>query len=328
MAATTDAGGSRPGASSWLALPTPIRRLFKLFPLVTYPPTPLPCRSPTAATTATASSSSSFSEQRPRLYIFSSEEDARLGRPSYNPACLKWQTLLRIAGVDVDLTPSSNHASPSGSLPFLLLPAPASDAAVGTAEEKSGSPAGAGAASVVPAGSGMLGFAKNRTGFEVPSVPEHKLEAYKALVAQAIRPAWLYALYLDPSNKQLLADLYLPVNPILSASTRHALAAAARASILRQTRAAVVDPAQLLCDARDALRALSDLLGHGGGGGEWFFGAAGPGTLDAEVFAYTHLLLDEGALAWGNNELGREVAAFGNLVEHQKRLFGKCWGKH
>lgn len=186
MATTTDAGGSRPGAGSWLALPTPIRRLFKLFPLVTYPPTPLPCRSPTAGAATTTTTSSSSSGQRPRLYIFSSEEDARLGRPSYNPACLKWQTLLRIAGVDVDLTPSSNHASPSGSLPFLLIPAPA-DAAVGTAEEKSGSPA----ASVVPVGNGMLGFAKDRTGFEVPSVPEHKVEAYKALVAQAIRPAWV-----------------------------------------------------------------------------------------------------------------------------------------
>lgn len=188
MATTTDAGGSRPGAGSWLALPTPIRRLFKLFPLVTYPPTPLPCRSPTAGAATTTMTSSSG--QRPQLYIFSSEEDARFGRPSYNPACLKWQTLLRIAGVDVDLTPSSNHASPSGSLPFLLIPAPA-DAAVGTTEEKSGSPAGTGVASVVPAGNGMLGFAKDRTGFEVPSVPEHKLEAYKALVAQAIRPAWV-----------------------------------------------------------------------------------------------------------------------------------------
>lgn len=138
--------------SRWFAIPAPLRSLFKLFPLTTYPPEPLPYRSP------------STSRPRPRLYIFANE-DSEL---SYNPSCLKSQTLLRIAGVDVDLVPSNNHASPSGALPFILT--------------EGGRPVTA---------ERIAGFAREESGRELKQGSEGKVEAYRALISQAIRPAWV-----------------------------------------------------------------------------------------------------------------------------------------
>jgi metaxin len=151
----------------WLAVPGPLRSLFKLFPLHVYDPEPLPYRSPDPR------------PSRPALYVFSlpSSGDRGLDQaPSYNPSCLKWQTFLRIAGVDVDLVPSNNHASPSGALPFLL---PASD--------ESQTPL---------TGDKILGFARRHSSYELPAVPNHRLDAYRALIAQSIRPAWVSSTHL------------------------------------------------------------------------------------------------------------------------------------
>jgi metaxin len=60
------------------SVPTPIKQLFDRFPLLTYPVNELPQRA-------------HHSRDAHVLYIFVSEEGARNGRPSYNPACLKWQ---------------------------------------------------------------------------------------------------------------------------------------------------------------------------------------------------------------------------------------------
>lgn len=60
------------------ALPTPVKRVFDSFPMVTYAPNSLPTRAPRRA-------------KKDRLYVFISEEDAKAGRPSFNPSCLKWQ---------------------------------------------------------------------------------------------------------------------------------------------------------------------------------------------------------------------------------------------
>ncbi len=68
---------SRPG---WFAVPAPVRELFKIFPLTTLPAESLPERAPERA------------RVRPSLYVFARTlEDARSGRPSFNPQCLKWQ---------------------------------------------------------------------------------------------------------------------------------------------------------------------------------------------------------------------------------------------
>lgn len=62
----------------FFSVPAPIKRIFDRFPLTTYPPNDLPERTGTNA-------------QGNRLFIFTDATNARRGRPSFNPQCLKWQ---------------------------------------------------------------------------------------------------------------------------------------------------------------------------------------------------------------------------------------------
>ncbi|TFB06772.1 hypothetical protein CCMA1212_001000 [Trichoderma ghanense] len=117
---------------------------------------------------------------------------------------------------------------------------------------------------------------------------------------------------------------YLPPSPILHLPALHALRDAATAEILKTTRChANISPPQLLADATDALRALSTLLA----GDEWFFGRPDPGLFDAEVFAYTWLILDQGFGWAGDFALALEgcLAGLENLVSHRRRLYERCW---
>ncbi|KAL7939808.1 hypothetical protein V8C35DRAFT_287747 [Trichoderma chlorosporum] len=301
---------SRPG---WFAVPAPVRELFKLFPLATLPAESLPERAPEQA------------RARPCLYVFArTPEDARGGRPSFNPQCLKWQTFLRIAGVDVHLVPSNNHASPSGALPFLLPPTASSSSS--TSEKDSTTSHSSNAVTrptTVPlTGAKIHRYAKDNSPRETfPDSPPSRTEAYEALLSQSLRPAWLYALYLHENNTPLLKSLYLPPSPILYLPSLHALRAAATDEILKTTRRPVVDPRRLLVDAADALRSLSALLA----GDDWFFGQPAPGLFDAQVFAYTHLILDE-AFGWADDySLARSLVEFDNLVGHRRRLYERCW---
>lgn len=66
---------------SWrdlFAIPPPVKRVFDKVPLVTYEANELPARAP-----------------RDRgenvLHVFTTEDDAQNGRPSFNPSCLRWQ---------------------------------------------------------------------------------------------------------------------------------------------------------------------------------------------------------------------------------------------
>jgi metaxin len=269
----------------WFAVPAPVRDLFKSFPLHVYPPEPLPLRA--AAETA-----------RPRLFVFSSPADARAGLPSFNPSCLKWQTLLRIAGVDVELVPSNNHASPSGALPFLLsqtLPSPLTGSRIGQ-------------------------YAKKVAPEALKDQPHARLDAYQALLTQSVRPAWLYTLYLLPANDPLLTELYLPSSAVLQLPVRHSLHEAATTEILKTTRRATISPDQLYSDATTAFRALSTLLGDH----DWFFGSSHPSAFDADAFAYTHLILDAN-MDWRDDRLAECLAPFENLVRHRKKLYQRCW---
>jgi metaxin len=63
---------------SIFAVPTPIKQLFDRFPLQTYHVNDLPQRAPQDRNAHV-------------LYVFTSDEGALNGAPSYNPACLKWQ---------------------------------------------------------------------------------------------------------------------------------------------------------------------------------------------------------------------------------------------
>ena len=69
------------GSRSWrdlFAIPPPVKRVFDKVPLVTYEANELPARAP-----------------RDRgenvLFVFTTEDDAQNGRPSFNPSCLRWQ---------------------------------------------------------------------------------------------------------------------------------------------------------------------------------------------------------------------------------------------
>ncbi|KYK60436.1 mitochondrial outer membrane protein [Drechmeria coniospora] len=319
MAAAAEAPAATPTAAAEsrgiFAVPRPVRDLFKRFPLHVYPPEKLPARAPDRA------------RPRPCLYVFATDEAARSGLPSYNPSCLKWQTYLKMAGIDLELVPSNNHASPSGALPFLLPPSsdPRSDA---------------------PLAGGKIGqYARDHaSGLADTSSP--RFEAYLSLLTQFVRPAWvssspyhgdpprcmaeppadlampqLHTLYLLPDNTALLDALYLPSNPLLRAPLLHTLRSAATDEVLKATRRPLLCQTRLLSDAETAFQALSTLLDDN----EWFFGDPNPGLFDAEVFAYTYLILDA-SMGWSDESLSKRLTAFGNLVEHRTRLYERCWG--
>ncbi|QUC23265.1 uncharacterized protein UV8b_07506 [Ustilaginoidea virens] len=273
---------------TWLAVPPPVRTLFQRFPLVVHPAEPLPARAP------------DHPRRRPKLHVFATDHDALRGLPSYNPTCLKWQTLLRIARIPVDLVPSNNHASPSGALPFLL-------------------PASSDPRPDIPlTGRRILHYAERHCP-QAAATPRQ--EAYLSLLAQSIRPAWLYTLYVDPTHTDLLARLYLPAARPTRGLLLRSLRSAAADEVRRTTRRPLLQPEPLYADAERAFAALSAVLGRD----EWFFGARQPGLFDADVFAYTYLILD-GSLGWRGDALRECVSKCGNLVRHRDRLFQRCWG--
>lgn len=66
-------------ARSLFVIPPSLKRVFDRFPLVCYADNELPLRAP------------STKSSEPALYVFTTAEHARTGRPSFNPACLRWQ---------------------------------------------------------------------------------------------------------------------------------------------------------------------------------------------------------------------------------------------
>ncbi|KAI0012498.1 hypothetical protein F4779DRAFT_37062 [Xylariaceae sp. FL0662B] len=292
----TDGTSGKPSyISGWFAIPAPLARLFKKFPLLTYPPNELPARSPSA-------------RDVPTLYVFISDQDALRGLPSFNPSCLKWQTFLKLAGIKFRVSSSNNHASPTGALPFLL---PASTPDNPTSHK--------------PIPSNKLEQYAAETGTsKIPEVPSLKLEAYESLLDHRIRNAWLYSLYLSRSNSALVSHLYvMPVSTsqVVRTTILYQLRHAAETEILRSMGTRVVDSRALYEGARDAFEALSTVLGSE----PWFFGSPDPSLFDATVFAYTHLILDD-KLAWEDRRLAEIVKEFPNLAEHRDRILQRCWG--
>ncbi|KAK8084868.1 hypothetical protein PG997_006139 [Apiospora hydei] len=282
--------------SSWFTIPEPLRLVFKQFPLVTYAPNELPVRSPS-------------NRELPVLYVFGSDQDALKGLPSYNPSCLKWQTFLKLAGVQFRIAPSTNHASPTGALPFLIPPSSSTDAA-----------------SQTPIPSNKLErYALERGSEKLADTAGSKLDAYQALLDNRIRNAWLYALYLSPGNYALLSKLYVEPcssSMVVRTTIMHKLRRAAETEVLQSIGAPRVPPTALYIGAEQAFEALSAALGSD----EWFFGSSRPGLFDAAVFAYTHLLLDD-KLGWIDTRLRDSLLKFPALLEHRKKLFSRCWGR-
>lgn len=312
------------GTNSWFALPAPLKYLFSRFPLQTLPPSQLPIRT------------APYRDQH-TLYIFTTASAATRNGPSFNPTCLKWQTYLKFLGVDFQTIASTNHASPTGVLPFLI---PATGSEVGSSEDVS--------QKGVVVSNRLQKWAKEKgLGREEPE--SMRYEAYMALLDHLIRRAWvcfiatspislffvlpvsmrelpsactdtaqLYHLYLTPNFDQLAASLYidpstrsLPVRLALSRS----LQAAALAELL--ITSPTISAEALYKDAETAMAALSALLGDD----TWFFGTQKPGLFDASVFAYTYPLF--GGLEWAEKGLQERLRRCENLIRHREGIVGK-----
>ncbi|KHJ35534.1 putative mitochondrial outer membrane protein [Erysiphe necator] len=281
----------KPGIFS---VPTPVKKIFDKVPIVIYPPNRLPQRS---------SSCDNF----PSLYVFSREQDAIVGKPSFNPSCLKWQTFLKIAGIDHSIIASNNHASPIGSLPFLL---PALNGADSFSDI--GNPIVA---------DKMVKYSKEQ-GANVEEVSNMRSAAYQSLLDYRIRNAWLYFQYLESRNFNKVAyPLYVSsvsTNFLVRALISYQLRAAAESELLKFS--SVIDIDDIYSEADKAFEALSILLGEN----SWFFGNERPSLFDASVFAYSHLLLDEN-MGWLETKLCRTLQTRKNLVQHRERILKKYY---
>lgn len=195
-----------------------------------------------------------------------------------------------MTGVSFRTQPSTNHASPSGALPFLLTPGRA-----------------------IP--SSKLESYASQAGDPLPA----STQTHLALLDSALRPAYLHALYLNPLNTPLLASLYVPEHAYpVRASLLASLRGAAEEEVLSSTRSPFVNTEALYSDAEEALSALEDLLG----GKEWFAGH--PTLFDASVFGYTNFVLED-RFVWGDERLRGLARGFPNLVAHRERILGRYW---
>jgi len=283
---------------SWrdlFAIPPPVKRVFDKVPLVTYEANDLPARAP-----------------RDRgenvLYVFTTEDDAQNGRPSFNPSCLRWQTYLKFNSLPFSTAPSSNHASPSGSLPF-LLPADHSPESYFKTQE-----------AVTSSKLKKWITQQRRKEAAAANDPEDvRYEAYASLLDNRIRRAWLYQLYLNPANATLLHDLYIAPcssNPFVQLAIAHQLRDAATTELTRSLASDIIVEDELMREAEEAFSALSQLLGEN----DWFFELDRPSLFDANVFSYAHLLVNQGGLQWGENRLGGLLKQHENLLRHQERV--------
>ncbi|KAK6514219.1 hypothetical protein TWF506_008622 [Arthrobotrys conoides] len=286
-----------------LRAPAFIRRLFSHFPLITHP-VDLPPMSiedfQLLSTNTTTRQHTEKSINNNTLYSFTDSTDSSIA--SFNPTCLKWQTYLKIRNIPFKTQSSNNHASPSGSLPFLVISSQSDRISQTISSPKLGKwieEHAVGSVNTVDTDGGDY-------------------RAFLSLVEGAIRDAWLYALYIDPTNLSTLtipkytAQVSLwPVPQILGSQMRQAAIDAIRKSSTSTSPTGT----ELYSKAIEAFRALSTLLSSD----TWFFGASEAGMFDAEVFAYTHLLL---SLEIGGS--GRVVVegliGFENLVEHEERI--------
>jgi metaxin len=279
------ANGTVSRARDYFSVPAPIKRFFDHFPLVTYPPNDLPQRALS-------------SRRGNRLFVFTDAAGARHGSPSFNPQCLKWQAYLRFVGIEFDIVPSNNHASPTGSLPFLHPALP-----IGTNAP-------------IPSHK-LQKWAIEQVHCEEEQQLNLRFEVYASLLDHRIRNAWLYALYLDDENFDAVARrLYVDpttTNPLVRAALAFELRQAAQTELRKTSQ--YVDASALEAEAGEAFEALSTLLGDD----QHFFARPNPGLFDASVFAYTHLILDD-KMGWKQNRLGQLLKQHTNLVQHRERL--------
>ena len=307
------------------------------------------------------------------LYIFTTDVDTLTSAPSYNPSCLKWQTLLKIQGVPFVTRASNNHAAPGGVLPFLIPSADSTTTPTTTTLHSSSSGSDVKA---IPASKLESWIEKN-----YPLAKPHQqqrqghhrnpLTATYPSLLNPIRHAYLHALYLDQTAFSTLATPLYITPSSRNMFVRYALGGPLRAAALEQLVLGApgmggggigvrVDVEALYMGAEEAVEALSVILGER----EWFsetedgddaeqqeiahdkqdnadndwtdasksdFSQKGrPGTLDAAVFAYTHVILEYFAqeeVGTPARRLGEIVRGRANLVAHRERMLGRCYAR-
>ncbi len=138
------------------------------------------------------------------------------------------------------------------------------------------------------------------------------------MIDSLILATQLYNLYLDPRNFMHVArPLYVvptSSSSLVQLSIAHDLRRAALAELRKHSPVIVLDT--LYAQAHATFGALETLLGQN----SWFFGADKPGLFDASVFAYTHLLLDEGMKWTERDKLVAAVRGRSGLVGHRRRI--------
>lgn len=128
----------------------------------------------------------------------------------------------------------------------------------------------------------------------------------------------LYCIYLSPNFTSIAEPLYiLPTssNPFVRLTVARELRLAAEKELAKFS--SIISAETLYNQAEEAFAALDTLLGKD----DWFFGATGPGLFDASVFAYTHLLLDDGlGKGWLDTRLRDALMSRKRLISHRDRI--------
>ncbi|KAJ4315398.1 hypothetical protein N0V94_005967 [Neodidymelliopsis sp. IMI 364377] len=150
---------------------------------------------------------------------------------------------------------------------------------------------------------------------------DHRYEAYLSLLEHRIRRAWLYSIYLSHNFTSIAEPLYIlptSTNAFVRLTIARDLRLAAEKELLKFS--AIVNAETLYNQAEEAFTALDSLLGDD----EWFFGAETPSLFDASVFAYTHLLLDDGlGKGWLDTRLRDTLKPRQRLVAHRDKILNK-----
>jgi metaxin len=140
-----------------------------------------------------------------------------------------------------------------------------------------------------------------------------------APVQRILTSGQLYCIYLSPNSTTIAEPLYiLPAssNPFVRLTIARELRTAAEKELLKFST--VITAETLYNQAEEAFAALETLLGKD----DWFFGASRPGLFDASVFAYTHLLLDDGlGKGWVDTRLRDALMSRKRLIAHRTRVF-------
>jgi metaxin len=144
------------------------------------------------------------------------------------------------------------------------------------------------------------------------------MSSQRGVVKHTLTSTQLYCIYLSQNSTSTAEPLYiLPTsgNPFVRLTIARELRSAAEKELLKFST--VINAETLYNQAEEAFAALETLLGKD----DWFFGASGPGLFDASVFAYTHLLLDEGlGKGWLDTRLRDALMSRERLISHRNRI--------